>query len=147
MNEPKLINGGLAVDDRGMLSFVNDFDFKDVKRFYMVENHEQGFIRAWHGHAKEAKYVYVVSGAIKLALVPLQTGITISIIQKTEVILSALKPQVFYIPPGYYNGFMTLQENTKIIFFSTSTLEESKGDDIRQEFNHFGEDVWKIIKR
>ena len=53
----ELINGGIAVDDRGQLSFVNDFDFKDVKRFYMVENHEKGFIRAWHGHKKDVKYV------------------------------------------------------------------------------------------
>ena len=69
----ELINGGVAVDDRGQLSFVNDFDFTDVKRFYMVENHEQGFIRAWHGHKKEGKYVYVPSGAILIGTVNLET--------------------------------------------------------------------------
>jgi dTDP-4-dehydrorhamnose 3,5-epimerase len=62
-NEPELINGGLSVDDRGQVSFANDFNFKDVKRFYMVSNHKQGFVRAWHAHKKEAKYVLVVKGA------------------------------------------------------------------------------------
>ena len=57
-----LLNGGLAVDDRGQVSFVNDFHFENVKRFYMVSNHKQGFIRAWHGHKNESKYVSVVSG-------------------------------------------------------------------------------------
>ena len=45
--------GGIAVDDRGQLRFVNDFNFANVKRFYQVENHRQGFIRAWHGHKKK----------------------------------------------------------------------------------------------
>ncbi len=68
MTEPTIIPGGVAVDDRGSVRFVNDFDFKNVKRFYQVENHRVGFIRAWHGHLKESKYVYVVRGSIQLKL-------------------------------------------------------------------------------
>ena len=135
----KLINGGVAVDDRGQLSFVNDFDFKDVKRFYMVENHELGFIRAWHGHEKEGKYVYVSNGAILIGAVNLNTELV------DRFVLSSSKPQVLYIPPGYANGFMNLQENTKIMFFSTSTLEESIGDDIRFEWDKW--DIWNIERR
>ena len=55
-----ILDGGIATDDRGCVRFVNDFNFKGVKRFYQVENHRQGFIRAWHGHKKEGKYVYTV---------------------------------------------------------------------------------------
>ena len=135
----KLINGGVAVDDRGQLSFVNDFDFKDVKRFYMVENHELGFIRAWHGHEKEGKYVYVSNGAILIGAVNLNTELV------DRFVLSSSKPQVLYIPPGYANGFMNLQDNTKVIFFSTSTLEESIGDDIRFEWDKW--DIWDIERR
>ena len=135
----KLINGGVAVDDRGQLSFVNDFDFKDVKRFYMVENHEQGFIRAWHGHKKEGKYVYVPSGAILIGAVNLETE------EVERFVLSSSKPQILYIPPGYANGFMNLQNNTKVIFFSTSTLEDSIGDDIRFEWDKWN--IWNIERR
>ena len=135
----ELINGGVAVDDRGQLSFVNDFDFTDVKRFYMVENHEQGFIRAWHGHKKEGKYVYVPSGAILIGTVNLETE------EVERFVLSSSKPQVLYIPPGYANGFMNLQDNTKVIFFSTSTLKESMGDDIRFEYDKWN--IWNIERR
>ena len=62
-NETHIINGGLAVDDRGEIAFVNDFHFESVKRFYMVSNHKQGFVRAWHAHKHEAKYVFAVAGA------------------------------------------------------------------------------------
>ena len=53
MDSTKIINGGIAVDDRGSVRFVNEFDFKNVKEFYHVSNHRRGFIRAWHGHKKE----------------------------------------------------------------------------------------------
>ena len=138
-NDIKTYNGGLAVDDRGQLSFVNDFDFKDVKRFYMVENHELGFIRAWHGHKNEGKYVYVPSGAVLVGTVNLDTD------ELNKFVLSASKPQVLYIPPGYANGFMNLQNDTKVIFFSTSTLEDSMGDDIRFEWDKWN--IWDIERR
>ena len=57
-----IYNGGLAVDDRGEIAFVNEFNFEGIKRFYMVSNHKAGFIRAWHAHKQEAKYVMAVSG-------------------------------------------------------------------------------------
>ena len=34
MDRPTLIEGGLHVDARGSVAFVNDFDFKGVDRFY-----------------------------------------------------------------------------------------------------------------
>ena len=71
MKEPQLIEGGLAVDDRGELRFVNAFDFAGVKRFYTVSNHCQGFVRAWHAHKKEAKYALCVQGAVIVGAVPI----------------------------------------------------------------------------
>jgi dTDP-4-dehydrorhamnose 3,5-epimerase-like enzyme len=133
MSTTKLINGGLAVDDRGSVRFVNDFDFQNVKRFYQVENHRQGFIRAWHGHKKEGKYVYVVSGSALIGVVNMDTK------EVQKFVLSDKLPKVLWIPAGNYNGFKSLEENTKIMFFSTSTLEESLGDDIREDY-----DKWNI---
>ena len=45
-----IINGDNFVDERGVLSFVNDFDFDKIKRFYQISNHKKNYIRAWHGH-------------------------------------------------------------------------------------------------
>ena len=50
--EPQLIAGGLAVDDRGAVGFVNEFDFAGVQRFYTVKNHRAGMVRAWHAHRR-----------------------------------------------------------------------------------------------
>ena len=129
----KVINGGVAIDDRGSVRFVNDFNFDDVKRFYQVANHKRDFIRAWHAHEKEGKFVYVTKGSALVGAVNLKDE------QITKQVLSASSPKVLYIPPGYANGFKSLEEDTIILFFSTSTLEDSLGDDIR-----FPYDKWNI---
>jgi len=130
----KQFKGSVFADDRGVLRFVNDFDFSNVKRFYQVENHQKGFIRAWHGHQKEGKYVYVPSGTALVGAVDMITE------EVNTFTLSSQSPSVLYIPSGFANGFKNLEDNTIIMFFSTSTLEESRGDDVRFEWDKW--DIW-----
>ena len=144
--EPILIAGGLAVDDRGELGFVNDFRLDEVKRFYTVANHRRGFIRAWHGHKREAKYVTVVNGAAVVGAVAIDDWESPTReLRVQRFVLSAHKPAVLYIPAGYANGFMSLTENAKLMFFSTATLEDSMGDDVRFESRYW--DIWSIEER
>lgn len=134
-SKTQVLNGGVFTDDRGRIRFVNDFNFNNVKRFYQVENHRQGYIRAWHGHVNEGKYVYIVKGSALVGAIPMNDKNA----QPEKFIISEHNPKVLWIPPNYANGFKNLEEDTRIIFFSTSTLEESKGDDIR-----FPYDQWNI---
>jgi dTDP-4-dehydrorhamnose 3,5-epimerase len=132
-----LMIGAVAADDRGTVKFVNEFDFKNVKRFYQVENHRRGFIRAWHAHRAEGKYVYVPYGAALIGVVEFENPRA----TPSQYILCAELPRVLWIPPGYANGAMTLRERTIIQYFSTATMEETKGDDIRFEYNKW--DIWQ----
>jgi len=145
---PSIIKGGLAVDDRGTLRFVNDFNFDGVKRFYMVENHAAGFIRAWHGHRYEAKYVYVVSGAALVVAVRLEDArLDLPIDKAFRTVVSDSAPAIVRIPGGYYNGFKTLTPGCRVIFFSDASLEESKSDDLRLPFEAVNEKIWEIAYR
>jgi len=140
------IEGKIAVDDRGQLLFCNDFDMKPVRRFYMVSNHEPKFIRAWHAHKNEAKYVAVLSGAALVAAVKIDNWETPDkSAQVHRFTLSDRKPGVLFIPQGHANGFMTLKPDTLLMFFSTSTLEESKGDDCRYDAYYW--DPWTVQPR
>ncbi len=146
-NEPQLLKGGLAVDDRGQLSFVNDFSFDGVKRFYMAENFSDSTIRAFHGHKKEAKYVSVISGSALVAAVLMDD--TENPNKNNEVkrfTLSARSPSVLHIPAGYANGWKALEPGTKIVFFSTTTMEEAKDDDFRFPADYWG-DIWSVESR
>ena len=143
---PELLRGALAVDDRGEVGFVNEFGFSDVKRFYTVSNHATGFVRAWHGHRREAKYVLAVSGSALVCCVEIDDWDHPS--QELAVqrfVLSDRSPAVLHVPAGYVNGFMTLTPDAKLMFFSTSTLDESLGDDIRFPARYW--DPWQVEER
>lgn len=142
----RIIEGGLVVDDRGTVSFVNGFDFSGVKRFYKVTNHKVGFVRAWHAHRHEAKYVTVLQGAAIIGAVKIDNWEKPSRDNKVNrYILSTDKPSVVYIPAGYANGFMSLTEDTILVFFSTATVEESRDDDVRYDARYW--DIWEVSER
>ncbi len=145
-SKPEIIKGGIAVDDRGSVSFVNDFNFSGVKRFYIVDNHKSGFIRAWHAHKNEIKYVIAIKGSALVAAVQIDNWENPS--KNNQVyrfVLSEKTPAVLYIPAGYANGFMSLTEDTKLLFFSTSELTESINDDFRYDAYYWN--PWKIEER
>jgi dTDP-4-dehydrorhamnose 3,5-epimerase len=150
VNQPsdtaEIIRGVLSADDRGEVAFVNDFHFDRVKRYYLVSNYRQGFVRAWHAHRRERKYVTVVQGSALVGVVCIDDWEHPS--KDLEVLtftLSAHAPAILCIPPGYANGFMSLTENCKILFFSTASLDESKDDDIRYDSRYW--DIWHVTER
>lgn len=143
---PQLIEGGLAVDDRGELAFVNDFSFEGIQRFYIVSNHQAGLVRAWHAHRREEKYVTVLQGTAIVAAVFIDDWKSPS--PDAEVhryVLSARKPAIVKIPSGYANGFMSLTTDAKLMFFSTSTLAQSKQDDVRFDAHFWN--PWVVQER
>lgn len=147
MSVPKLLGGKIATDDRGSVSFVNDFDIEKagVKRCYWVRNHQQGFVRAWHGHQYEAKYITVIHGAAIIGAVNVNFGKADKSAQPVRYVLSGTLPQVLHIPAGYANGLKTLTADAIVLVFSTATVEESASDDVRFPA-HFW-DIWKTEER
>ena len=142
----RLIEGGVSVDDRGRVAFVNAFDFRDVKRFYAVSNHRARFVRAWHAHRAEAKYVHVARGSAVVCAVRVDDWENPSKdLPVARYVLSAEKPSVLYIPAGHANGFMSLTADALLYFFSTATVEQSRDDDIRYHARHW--DPWRVVER
>lgn len=143
--EPRLIPGGLAVDDRGQLTFANALCFERVRRFYMVENFSTNMVRAFHGHFREEKFIFVVSGSAIIATVPVDHAEhPDATVKPHRFVLSCRQPQILHVPAGHANGFRALETATKIIFFSTATLEESTKDDYRFPYDYWGSDVWNV---
>ena len=143
---PYVIEGGLAVDDRGTVAFANDFHLANVKRSYLVSNHRAGYIRAWHGRQREAQYIMAVQGTAVVGAVKIDDWESPSKdLPVQRYVLSEYKPSVVYIPPGYASGFMSLTAGAKLLFFSTASLEESRQDDIRYDARYW--DPWGVAER
>jgi dTDP-4-dehydrorhamnose 3,5-epimerase-like enzyme len=130
--EITFLEGGLATDNRGSVSFVNEFPFTQFKRFYTIKNHAPGFVRAWHGHQHESKAYFITSGVVVVGAVKVDdwTNPSPDLPVHTQV-MSAEKPGILFIPGGHANGFMSLTEDAQVLLFSNFSLEESLEDDIR----------------
>ncbi len=153
MTEPYVIDlPSFVNDDRGGLDQL--FDEKEkpftLKRVYRIQLLKDT-IRAFHGHRAEFKGLYVPHGIVKFIAIDMAYD---SLAKPTvdnsyifSYVLSQKKPQLLVIPPNFYNGFKALVDDSEVICFSSSSLEESKEDDFRVAWDKFGEDIWKVNPR
>ncbi|MBI4449752.1 dTDP-4-dehydrorhamnose 3,5-epimerase family protein, partial [Candidatus Uhrbacteria bacterium] len=96
---------------------------------------------------REAKYVLIVAGAALVGAVPI-VGDWAKPDRNAKIYrftMSAKKPAVLYIPPGYANGAMSLSTDATVMYFSTATMEETKGDDVRYDARYW--DAWSVEER
>ncbi len=155
MTEPRVIDMPLYVDDRGTVhcAFDNMHNF-GIRRTYIIRNWAKGMIRAWHLHMNGNTYFHVIDGVAKIAalkydpkaywsneeyIMTIDNPLTI-------VILSSEKPQLFMIPKGFYNGFSSLMDNTKILVYSTLSFADCENDNKRLSSKAFKE-IWETKDR
>ena len=118
-----------SADERGKVTFVNDFDMADVKRSYVVTNKLVKTVRAWHGHRNEKKWVTVQKGEFLVCVVKVDSfDNPEKNVEVKEYVLNS-ENSVLFIPGGYANGAMNLTKENEIRYFSSTTLKESSKDD------------------
>lgn len=138
--KPKIIQGDNFSDHRGTISFVNDFNFKEIERFYIISNSNDNPIRAWQGHKLEAKNFYCINGSFKIHFVKIDNWENPSRDLVIETILmDTFESKILHIPSGYANAIQSLEKDSKLISFSTLPLSEVAEDAVR-----FNPDFWKI---
>lgn len=136
--KPRIIKGNFFKDNRGILRFVNDFNFEGIKRFYLIKHPDTSFVRAWQGHQYENKYFYPVNGSFVVAWVEIDNfeNPSNNLIAQYHI-LSEDKSEILYIPKGYANGLKALSQDAEIMIFSDMDLKESSEEKIR-----FSKDYW-----
>lgn len=143
--KPYLIEGGEHQDERGRITFVNDFTFEKVNRFYIIENRDTDFIRAWQGHPTEHKMFFVIRGSFEIAWVEIDNWQDPSPSLLAEsVVMTEETSQVLVIPPGHANGLKALENNSKMMVFSEFRLEQSVDEKIRFP-SHWWKTDWLTI--
>lgn len=143
---PSKVEGIRFVDDRGVLKAWHFPENFDVKRFYMVSNWNQGFIRAWHGHLHEAKLIVVTKGSGLVACVRMDDSVSPDRGQTPKrFVIDAASTFGVFIPAGFANGLMSLTEDCEFLIFSNRTVEQSKDDDYRFAFDYW--QAWDIEQR
>ncbi|CAA9202796.1 WxcM-like domain-containing protein [Flavobacterium collinsii] len=136
----KIIQGGNFSDHRGIISYVNDFSFEGIERFYIISNSDENPIRAWQGHKLDSKNFYCINGSFKIHYVKIDNWENPSkdLVVET-VLMSEAESKIVHIPAGYANAIESVESNSKLISFSTLPLSNVSEDDIR-----YPSDYWKV---
>ncbi|HNU30578.1 MAG TPA: hypothetical protein PKN00_15385 [Sedimentisphaerales bacterium] len=138
----RLIEGGLHVDVRGAVLFVNGFDFAGVNRFYLVWSHQVRTPRGWVGHQREHKWFVAAQGTILLATVqPDRWDYPANNLPVERFVLCSMKPAVLSVPPGYATASMMLSADALLIVFSSGKIEDAHADDYR-----FPVETWSVVE-
>ena len=138
---PEFIEGKIHLDDRGYVEFFNDLDLSPFVRFYLIQNSSSNFVRAWHGHRYEAKAFICLKGEFKVSAVEVKDFSNPDpSVKPYEFYLGEKKPGVLIVPPGFANGTMNFARDSKLMVFSSSSLQISLSDDYRFDWNTWN--VW-----
>lgn len=135
---PAIIQGAKHSDQRGTLSFWNDFDLQAVKRMYVVENADTQLLRGWRGHRIEQRWFYAMVGFFSIHLVQIDDWERPNpSVAQLNYELSAAENKVLHVPAGYASAIQALTKEAKLLVLGDYTLEHAKNDDHLYPSNYF----------
>ena len=133
LNGPLLIKPNINIDSRGFFQESwNEKDFNNIliknnqdNQVFKQDNHSKstkGTLRGLHYQKEpysQGKLVRCISGEIFDVAVDIRKG-SKTFLNYTSVILSSKNFMQFWIPKGFAHGFLTLSDNTEVIYKVTS---------------------------
>ena len=137
MEKTKILSGGNFSDQRGTLTFNNDFDMSAVKRIYTLQNTTTDFVRGWQGHTIDQRWFSCLQGSIKVQCIELDSSEEPNKdLPIEEFILSSESLDVLHIPAGYVTAIQTLSNDAKLVSMSDYNLGEVD-DVLRYPLDYF----------
>lgn len=134
----ELIQGGIAKDQRGQIRFVNNFDMKDVKRFYIIKNSDLDLVRGWKAHKIEKRWFYLLSGSFKISLVKIDNWMEPSRnLEIKQVILNSDENRMIYVPAGFGTALKAIEPESEILVFADHYLDHALLDDYTYDSGYF----------
>lgn len=138
----RLIEGGVHRDTRGVVRFLNKFDFSKIDRLYTIEPGAAEVLRGWVGHQRDWKWFSVIQGKFKLGVVtPDSWTAPTGREPVTEFLLTGESYQVLEVPPGHCTASMALTEGAILMVFSSGAIEDAATDDLR-----FPASQWRLTR-
>jgi len=132
-----ILEGKIHQDQRGTITYNNEFDASSIKRIYTIENTSLDFIRGWQGHKIEQRWFSAMKGSFKVSLICIDNfdkpskNLEIKIFKLTTDGLNIL-----HIPSGYITAIQALEEGSKMLVMADYNVGEVK-DEYRFELDYF----------
>lgn len=131
------IKGNHFEDQRGKMTFNNDFDASEVRRLYFIENADLQVKRGWQGHRVEQRWFAAAQGELRIKVVEIDSWEQPSKNCKiSEFLLSAKTMDVLHVPAGCCT-FITAETNgAKLLVMADYLVGEIK-DEYRFPSDYF----------
>jgi dTDP-4-dehydrorhamnose 3,5-epimerase-like enzyme len=132
-----IIPGSCHSDTRGSLFYNNSFDATAIKRFYVIENRDVQFIRAWQGHRLEQRWFSAAAGRFEIRLIEVDDwdNPAKDLVAHT-FILTDEKLDVLHVPAGYISSIQSLTDKAKLLVMADYLMGEIK-DEYRFDPDYF----------
>lgn len=132
-----LLEGKKHQDERGIITFNNDFDASKVKRIYTIENHSTEFIRGWQGHKIEQRWFAAMKGSFEVSVIRVDDFEKPSKELPVEKFtLSGETLTYLHVEAGCITAIKSLEENSKLLVLADYGLGEIQ-DEYRFEPDYF----------
>lgn len=132
-----ILKGSSHQDDRGIITYNNDFDASVIKRIYTIENHSIDFIRGWQGHKIEQRWFAAINGRFEIYVIKIDDFVNPS--KDLKIItynLTDTELTYLHIPKGYVTAIKSVEENSKLLILSDYALGEVN-DEYRFPMDYF----------
>lgn len=134
-----VLKGNKHTDERGSITFNNEFDASQVKRIYTIENHAVDFVRGWQGHKIEQRWFACMKGEFEISVIEIDDFDSPSqALEAQKYILDDNTLDYLYVPSGCITAIKALKNGSKLLVLADYALGEII-DEYRfdlQYFNH-----------
>ena len=129
-----IASSDIHLDSRG--SFTEWFHLADISRetsrqFNVAQaNHsvsEKGVLRGLHfslAAENQSKWINCISGSIQDVLVDFRRN-SPTFLKYQSIVLNSRHPKYVYIPHGVGHGFLSLEENTSVVYLMSSSYDSN----------------------
>ncbi len=132
-----VLEGKKHQDQRGIITYNNDFDASQIKRIYTIENISPDFIRGWQGHAVEQRWFACMKGSFKICVIEVDDFEQPSRDLKIQTYeLSDKELTYLHVKAGCITAIQSLEENSKLLVLADYAIGEIQ-DEYRFDLDHF----------
>lgn len=135
--KPQLLTGNRHKDERGIITFNNEFDASLIKRIYTIENANVDFIRGWQGHKIESRWFACMKGVFEISVIQLNNFENPDSKQEIhKFVLTDEKLTYLHVPAFCITAIQAKEIGSKLLVMSDYVIGEVK-DEYRFDLGSF----------
>ncbi len=129
--------GNKYEDNRGIISYNNDFDATPIKRIYTIENYSTDFIRGWQGHQIEQRWFSCMKGEFEIYVIEIDDFENPSTqLQPKKFVISDQALSYLHVPAGCITAIKSKTEGAKLLVLADYAMGEIN-DEYRFPIDYF----------